>query len=106
LQFQAILGKEVCETSSKQNGICLSSQLQWEASNRRTVFQAGCDKKQDPIISKIGRGKRARGAAPVVEYLSSQHKALSSSPRHIKALTSGSVCLVSATPGSLEPKSF
>jgi hypothetical protein len=40
----------------------LSSQLQWEAKNRRIAVQAGLDKRGNPI-SKIIRAKKAVGVA-------------------------------------------
>jgi hypothetical protein len=52
---------QVSETSSQKGGhdsAHLSSQLQWEISNRRVAVQAILDKKQDPT-SKITRAKTA-----------------------------------------------
>jgi hypothetical protein len=55
----------------------VSSQATWGSIHRRIVDQSGQDKKPDPI-SKITRGKLAGGMAQVVEYLPSEHEALSS----------------------------
>jgi hypothetical protein len=57
----------------------LSSQLQQETENRRTMVPAGLDKKQDPF-PKITRAKRAEVMAQVVECLSSKCKTLISNP--------------------------
>jgi hypothetical protein len=54
----------------------------WGSTNRITV-QASQDLKWD-CISKITKAKRAGSVTQVVEYLSSKHKALSSTPNTTK----------------------
>jgi hypothetical protein len=57
--------------------VCLSSQLPWEAYNKRIIIHAGLGKTQGSI-NKITRAKRAGGMAQAIECLPSKHKALSS----------------------------
>jgi hypothetical protein len=79
--FQASLGKKkkkliIPHLNGKKLAtvVCLSFQLQLEEENSRITVQASLGKNQD-LITKITRGKRAGSVAQAVELLLNKYKA-------------------------------